>query len=192
MYSMVKFIRFASTISTYEFFKEYHKDHEATKAAFIEFPPHSHTLHWFKTGDYGYMDENDFLYLVGRMADLIRFNDEEGNSRIISPIEVENALLQHDGVFEAIAFGAPSDKDQSPGDQGTVVQVHAAVVLETAARHHVSEEILIDFVKTILSPEKVPAHVYIVDAIPKTATGKKIRRRVKALVKKDSSTTSHL
>jgi acyl-CoA synthetase (AMP-forming)/AMP-acid ligase II len=71
---------------------------------------------WFHTGDQGFLDEEGYLTLTGRLKELINRGGEK-----ISPIEVDSALLAHPGVAEAVSFAAPDDK------YGEVVA--AAVVL---------------------------------------------------------------
>jgi len=61
------------------------------------------------TGDYARLDEDGFLYFVGRMDDIIKFARREG-----APKEVENALMNIQGVKEAAVIGVP-DRDFGPG-----------------------------------------------------------------------------
>lgn len=133
----------------------YHNNEAANAAAF--------TNGWFRTGDYGILDERGYLTLVGRLKELINRGGEK-----ISPVEVDEALLSHDGVIEAVAFGVPDDK------YGEAVA--AAVVLKPGT----TVEEVRAHVATRLAPFKVPTVIHTTDAIPKTATGKVQRRFVAA------------
>ncbi|KAJ3105510.1 hypothetical protein HDU97_007989 [Phlyctochytrium planicorne] len=130
---------------------------------------------WYRTGDYGYMDENQFIFLLGRTSELIHHNQEK-----VSPLEVEAALLQIDGVSEAVAFPFPPREVDANG-----VEIHsadetlqAAIVLHPRSRRHVTESSLMEFAKAVLPASRVPQRIYITDVIPKTATGKLKRAMV--------------
>ena len=60
---------------------------------------------WFHTGDQGYLDERGYLFLTGRLKELINRGGEK-----ISPLEIDACLLSHPTVVEAVAFGVPDDK----------------------------------------------------------------------------------
>jgi len=133
----------------------YHNNDAANAASF--------TNGWFRTGDYGILDERGYLTLVGRLKELINRGGEK-----ISPVEIDEALLSHEGVIEAVAFGMPDEK------YGEVVA--AAVVLKPG----VSVDDVRAHVGTKLASFKVPTVLHVTDAIPKTATGKVQRRFVAA------------
>jgi acyl-CoA synthetase (AMP-forming)/AMP-acid ligase II len=118
---------------------------------------------WFRTGDQGYLDTEGYLTLVGRLKELINRGGEK-----ISPREIDEALMTHSAVAEAVCFGTP---DRVYGEE-----VAAAVVLKDSA----SEKDLIAHCRASLSDFKVPKKIYIVEAIPRTATGKIQRRNVAA------------
>ncbi|GAC1417022.1 MAG: acyl--CoA ligase [Candidatus Velthaea sp.] len=132
----------------------YHNNPAANAAAF--------TNGWFRTGDHGRLDERGYLTLVGRLKELINRGGEK-----ISPVEIDDALLSHPGVREAVAFGMPDEK------YGEAVA--AALVLHDGT----TAEDVLAHVRTKLATFKVPVTVHVVDAIPKTATGK-VQRRVVA------------
>ena len=115
---------------------------------------------WFRTGDLGVLREG-YLYLEGRIKEMIIRGGEN-----ISPIEIEQVLLAHPAVKDAVCFGVSDDK------YGELVG--AAVTLTAAA----DAKELIDHCRTQLAPFKVPASIRILDQIPRTATGKVQRRRV--------------
>ncbi|MFF2109322.1 long-chain-fatty-acid--CoA ligase [Rhodococcus koreensis] len=118
---------------------------------------------WFSTGDVGKVDEDGYFYIVDRKKDLIirgGFN--------VYPREVEEVLYEHPVVVEAAVIGLPHD---SLGEE-----IGAAVVLEDGARVDPTE--LRDFVKQRVAAYKYPRRVWIVDSLPKGATGKILRREV--------------
>jgi acyl-CoA synthetase (AMP-forming)/AMP-acid ligase II len=124
----------------------------------------SFTAGYFRTGDLGVLDENGYLSLISRIKELINRGGEK-----ISPREIDEALLQHPAVGEAVAFGLPH---RTWGEE-----VAAAVVLKTPA----TDQELINFCGERLAAFKVPRKIYIVDQIPRTATGKVQRRNVAAV-----------
>jgi oxalate---CoA ligase len=121
----------------------------------------SFTDGWFRTGDQGVIDAGGYLSLIGRLKEMINRGGEK-----IAPREIDDVLLQHPAVAEAVAFGAPH---QSLGEEVT-----AAVVLKGEA----SEKELLAFARERLADYKVPRKLFIVEAIPRTATGKIQRRAV--------------
>lgn len=121
----------------------------------------SFTGGWFRTGDQGVLDADGYLSLVGRLKEMINRGGEK-----IAPREIDEALLQHPAVGEAVAFGAPH---ATWGEE-----VAAAVVLKGEA----TEKELIAFARERLADYKVPRRLYIVEKIPRTATGKIQRRSV--------------
>jgi acyl-CoA synthetase (AMP-forming)/AMP-acid ligase II len=117
--------------------------------------------HWFLTGDQGVLDERGCLTLIGRIKELINRGGEK-----ISPREVDEVLLRHPAVAEAVAFASPH---RTLGEE-----VAAAVVLSGEA----SEQDLLAYCRDQLAAFKVPRKLHIVDEIPRTATGKVQRRKV--------------
>jgi acyl-CoA synthetase (AMP-forming)/AMP-acid ligase II len=130
----------------------------------------SFTDGWFRTGDQGFLDDEGYLTLVGRIKELINRGGEK-----ISPREVDEVLLAHPSIAEAVCFGVPH---ASWGEE-----VAAAVVL----RHPVSEGDLLAYCRERLADYKRPKQIYITDAIPRTATGKIQRRLVAAAYAKAAS-----
>jgi acyl-CoA synthetase (AMP-forming)/AMP-acid ligase II len=121
----------------------------------------SFTAGWFRTGDQGTIDAAGYLSLIGRLKEMINRGGEK-----IAPREIDDVLMQHPAVGEAVAFGAPHP---AWGEE-----VVAAVVL----KEPVAEKELIAFARERLADYKVPKKLYIVDKIPTTATGKIQRRSV--------------
>jgi acyl-CoA synthetase (AMP-forming)/AMP-acid ligase II len=117
---------------------------------------------WFRTGDQGFLDEHGYLTLVGRLKELINRGGEK-----ISPREIDEVLLTHPAIAEAVCFGVPH---KMWGEE-----VEAAVTLKDTA----SEADLLAYCKEKLSDFKRPKQIHITETIPRTATGK-IQRRIVA------------
>ena len=117
---------------------------------------------WFRTGDQGFLDAQGYLTLSGRLKEMINRGGEK-----ISPREIDEVLLTHPAVGEAVCFGVPH---KMWGEE-----VAAAVTLKGTA----TEAELLAFCKEQLAEFKRPKEIHITDAIPRTATGK-IQRRVVA------------
>ena len=111
---------------------------------------------WFRTGDQGYADVDGYFYITGRLKELINRGGEK-----FAPQEVDNVLLEHLAVAQAVAFSMP---DAVLGEN-----VAAAVVLRDST---VTELELRRFVAMRLAHFKVPRRIVMVDAIPRTPTGK--------------------
>jgi acyl-CoA synthetase (AMP-forming)/AMP-acid ligase II len=110
---------------------------------------------WFRTGDQGFLDEEGYLFLTGRLKEMINRGGEK-----IGPREIDEVLLLHPAVNEAVAFGVPHDRWGE--------EVAAAVTLKSEA----TEKEILAFCKERLADFKTPKKLYIVEAIPRTATGK--------------------
>ena len=122
----------------------------------------SFTDGWFRTGDQGILNADGYLTLVGRLKELINRGGEK-----ISPREIDEVLLTHPAIAEAVCFGVPHP---TWGEE-----VSAVVVLKNAA----TEVDLLAFCKDRLADYKRPKQIHITDVIPRTATGK-IQRRIVA------------
>lgn len=116
---------------------------------------------WFRTGDLGRLSGDGYLTLEGRLKELINRGGEK-----IPPREIDEVLLMHPAVFEAIAFGRPDAK------WGETVE--AAVVVGEP----VDPDDLRQHCRAHLAAFKVPSAVHIVDRLPTGATGKVQRRAV--------------
>ena len=112
---------------------------------------------WFRTGDLGYLDQDGYLFLAGRLKEQINRGGEK-----ISPLEVDEVLMTHPAVWQAVAF--PVEHSQLGED------IHAAVILREGSV--VSERQLRDFALKRLAYFKVPAKILFVKEIPKGPTGK--------------------
>ena len=133
-------------------FAGYEDDPEANAAAFHQ--------GWFRTGDLGHLDEDGYLYIVGRIKELIN----RGGLKV-SPSAVDAALMQHPDVIDAAAFGVP----HPTLDEDLV----AAIVPRADAS--VSEQELRDFLLQRLAGYMVPSRILIEAELPKNALGK-VRR----------------
>jgi len=112
---------------------------------------------YFHTGDLGYFDEDGYLYLVGRLKEIINRGGEK-----IAPREIDDTLLGHPAVAEAAAFAVAHPQ---LGED-----VSAAVVLRQGTQASPLE--LREFVSRHLADFKVPRTIHFVDALPKGPTGK--------------------
>lgn len=118
---------------------------------------HFHRDGWFRTGDQGFLDDDGYLFLTGRLKEIINRGGET-----IAPREIDEALLEIDGVRQAVAFAVP---DRSLGEE-----VGAAVVLDPG--RHLAEVDLQDRLAAVLAVAKVPKRIVFLDEIPKGPTGK--------------------
>lgn len=135
----------------------YDNNPEADAAAF--------TKGWFRTGDLGVLDASGYLTLVGRLKEMINRGGEK-----ISPHEIEEVLLMHPGVAEAVCFGVPHP---SWGEEVAAMVVPRAPVAEAELLRHCRKH---------LAEFKVPKWLREVDAIPRGATGKVQRAHLATLV----------
>jgi acyl-CoA synthetase (AMP-forming)/AMP-acid ligase II len=119
---------------------------------------------WFHTGDLGHLDSEGFLFITGRLKEMINRGGEK-----ILPQGVEEVLMEHPAVAEAAVFAVAHS---TLGED-----VAAAVVLRDGAAASALE--LRQFAATRLALFKVPRRIVLVDGIPRTATGK-LRRAVLA------------
>ncbi|HEX9887510.1 MAG TPA: AMP-binding protein, partial [Longimicrobiales bacterium] len=127
----------------------YHGNPEANARAFTD--------GWFRTGDEGYLDEDGYLFLSGRLKEIINRGGEK-----VAPRQVDDVLLEHPDVLQAVTFAVP---------HGTLGEdVLAAVMLregsgttERDLRHHAFSK---------LAASRVPSRIVLVDDIPKGPSGK--------------------
>ncbi|CAG8630243.1 192_t:CDS:2 [Ambispora leptoticha] len=134
---------------------------------------------WFRTGDQGKFDEEGYLFLTGRIKELINRGGEK-----ISPLEVDAVLLAHPAISDAVSFAVP---DHIYGQE-----IHAAVVLNKEQQGNRSPTIIVtekeiqEFCGKKLVKFKVPKRIYFTDLMPKTATGKIQRKNVSEIFFKKS------
>ncbi len=119
---------------------------------------------WFRTGDLGYLDSSGFLFLTGRLKEVINRGGEK-----VSPREIDEALLDHPDVLQAAAFAIPHS---SLGEE-----IAAVIVVRDPV--NTKEASIRDYLVGRLASFKVPARLLIVEDIPKSSTGK-VQRAVLA------------
>jgi long-chain acyl-CoA synthetase len=137
-------------------FKGYWNKPEETEEAFHD--------GYFLTGDVAVMDEDGWFYIVDRKKDMINVSGYK-----VWPREVEDTLYEHPQVMEAAAVGVP---DEYRGET-----VHAFVALKEG--EGATEEELIAFCKERMADYKYPRKIELLDELPKTATGKFLRRELR-------------
>ncbi len=122
---------------------------------------------WFATHDWGYIDEDAYLFVEGRTDDTIIRGGEN-----ISPVEIEEVLLSHDDVSDCAVVGID---DEEWGQR-----IGAAVVLTSDATVGIEE--LRSFARSNLRGSKTPEVIVVMDELPYTDTGKLLRRVVRELL----------
>jgi fatty-acyl-CoA synthase len=121
---------------------------------------------WLYTGDVVTIDEEGFVKIVDRTKDLIKSGGEW-----ISSVDIENALMAHEGIFEAAVIAVPHEKWQE--------RPIACVVLKEAYKGQVSQEDIIEFLKPQFAKWWLPDEVVFLDEIPKTGVGKFLKRALR-------------
>ncbi|MCX4815173.1 long-chain fatty acid--CoA ligase [Streptomyces sp. NBC_01239] len=139
-------------------FAGYWRDEKATAAALKN--------GWFHTGDIGHVDEDGFLYIDDRKKDMI----VSGGENIATP-EVERVLYEHPAVLEAAVVGLAHPR------WGEVPR--AFVVFRPGAKAEPAE--LREFCQARLAKFKVPTHFHVVDELPRTPSGKVLKRNLRDL-----------
>ena len=127
----------------------YEENPEATEAAFLNT--------WFRTGDRGLLDDDGYLFIKGRIKEIINRGGEK-----FSPVEVDEVLLSHPKIEQAVTFAV---KDERLGEN-----VAAAVVVKTGTS--VTERELREFTAERLAYFKVPRIIVLIDELFKGPTGK--------------------
>jgi fatty-acyl-CoA synthase len=130
---------------------------EETAAAFVD--------GWFRSGDLARVDEDGFVTIVDRLKDMIISGGEN-----VYPAEVEDVLLGHPAIVECAVIGVPDEK------WGEVPR--AVVVAQEGARLDPDE--VIAFLSGRLAKYKIPKSVVVAETLPRTASGKLLKSRVRA------------
>ena len=134
----------------------YYNRTEATEKAF--------NGEWYRSGDAGKMDDDGYLYISDRIKDMIISGGEN-----IYPAEIERVMVEHPAVREVAVIGVPSEK---------WVETPKAVV--SLADPNISDQALIDYCRERLAHYKCPTSVDRVEALPRNATGKVLKRDLRA------------
>ncbi|MHA1669108.1 MAG: AMP-binding protein [Promethearchaeota archaeon] len=140
----------------------YHNRPEENKLVFFE----AGGYRWLRTGDYGKLDDEGYLFLLDRVKDLIKY---KGHS--VYPREIEEVLYEHPAIQECAVIGVP---DPMKGED-----IKAFVLLKADSRGKVTEQDIIDFAKENLAAYKYPREVQFVRSLPKSGVGKILRRTLR-------------
>ena len=122
---------------------------------------------WLRTGDLGHMDDDGYVFVTGRMKELIIKGGEN-----IAPREIDETLLEHDCVLEAAAFAVPCENYGQ--------RVEACIRLKPGM--HAAADSLIQHCKDRLGKFKSPDNIHILDDLPKGPSGKVQRLKLHDLV----------
>ncbi|WP_100011739.1 acetate--CoA ligase [Lentibacillus sediminis] len=123
---------------------------------------------WYVSGDSAYMDEDGYFWFQGRLDDVINTSGER-----VGPFEVESKLIEHPAVAEAGVIGKPDP------ERGEIIKAFITLNEGYEASDELQEDIR-QFVKTGLSAHAAPRELEITDSIPKTRSGKIMRRLLKS------------
>ncbi len=127
----------------------YENNPEANKQSFVN--------DWFRTGDEGFFDEDGYLKISGRLKEIINKGGEK-----ISPLEVDNILMDFPPIGQALCFGY---KDKMLGED-------IAVAIKLKENKSCTEDDIKSYANEKLAKFKIPKKIFIVEDIPKGATGK--------------------
>jgi acetyl-CoA synthetase len=123
---------------------------------------------WYKTGDSAKIDEDGYYWIIGRVDDVIKVSGYR-----LGTAEIESALVSHETVSEAATIGLPHEVK---GDA-----IHAFVILKAGKTGSKELEVALkEWVKNEIGPIAVPEDIKFVDSLPKTRSGKIMRRVLKA------------
>ncbi len=147
---------------------EYYKD-DRTKEAFRD--------GWLHTGDVATVDQEGNIKIIDRTKDLIKSGGEW-----ISSVDLENALMAHEAVFEAAVIAVPDSKWQE--------RPLACVVLKDEMKDKVTKDELMAFLRPQFAKWWLPDDIVFLDEIPKTSVGKFLKRALRDQLKDYLETTS--
>ena len=123
---------------------------------------------WYVTGDQAYKDEDGYYWFVGRADDVIKTSGER-----VGPFEVESALVDHPAVVEAGVIGKPDKL------RGEIIKAFVTLKKDVKPTEKLKEE-LSEFVKHHLAGHAYPREIEFIERLPKTRSGKIMRRILKA------------
>lgn len=130
---------------------------------------------WYISGDHGWKDEDGYFWFIGRADDVIKTSGER-----VGPFEVESALVEHPAVVEAGVIGKPDEV------RGAIVKAFVVVKADYQEKTKNDEESqklkdeLSQFVKKHLAGHAYPREIEFMDKLPKTRSGKIMRRILKS------------
>lgn len=120
---------------------------------------------YFRTGDWGCLDKDGYLYLKSRTKEIINVGGKK-----VSPVEVENALMSIPGIYEAACIGIPDEV------MGEVVMAYVTTPIDDSR-----EKEIIKIMGTLVENYKVPVKINYTETLPRTASGKLQRLKLKEL-----------
>lgn len=120
---------------------------------------------WLHTGDSAYQDADGFYYFVDRLKDIVRRRGEN-----VSSLEVERTIARHDGIAEAAVIGVPADLS----DEELMV-----FVVPRPGSNTIAPDDVFAWAAATLAPFKIPTYLRVVEALPKTATAKVRKDRLR-------------
>lgn len=142
--------------------KEYWNRPEKTEEVFFELGG----KRWLRTGDVAFIDEDGYTYPIEREGEIIKKEDE-----LIYPREIEELYFSHSAVNDVAVIGIPSRS-------GKGESIKAFIVLDEEMEGEIEEQDLIEFGEENLESHKCPASVEFLDQIPKSDTGKYLKRKL--------------
>jgi acetyl-CoA synthetase len=123
---------------------------------------------WYVSGDSAYVDDEGYFFFEGRIDDVIKTAGER-----VGPFEVESALIEHPAVAEAGVIGKPDLM------RGSIIKAFVSLRPGNEPSEALKRE-LIEFVKTRLAAHAKPREIEFIDRLPKTRSGKIMRRVLRA------------
>ncbi|KAI9672779.1 MAG: hypothetical protein M1831_000214 [Alyxoria varia] len=151
-------------VSGYLTMQKYWNDPSKTSEVLVEDHGEQSGVYWMRTGDEAIIDEDGYVRITGRLKDIIIRGGEN-----IHPLDVENALLSCPGLVDVSAYGVP-DARYGEVVAVSIVKQNEVVIKEDDIRRWVRER---------LSSHFVPKHIFWVDTLPKTPSGKVQRFKLK-------------
>jgi len=124
--------------------------------------------HWYISGDRAYKDKDGYFWFIGRADDVIKTSGER-----VGPFEVESALIEHQDVIEAGVIGKPDPL------RGEIIKAFVKLKEGVRPSEKLKEDIQ-EFVKKHLAAHAYPREIEFIDKLPKTRSGKIMRRLLKA------------
>jgi len=157
-------------------FREYRNQHDVYQSKFVGSPEgatpeecRANPDVWYVSGDRASIDADGYYWFVGRDDDVINTG-----GHLVGPFEIESALIEHEAIAEAAVVGKP--------DEVNMEVVKAFVTLNPGFDFDDMTELsVMNFIRKSLSPLAMPQEIEVMDKLPKTRSGKILRRYLKAL-----------